>query len=192
MFEDIAKMEEEIKVFRQNVLASSQLVEGISSLVDETQKQQALMKQVSADYQNDIKSIANQTIDKIEKLELDTINKISTESTELQSEIAKRDIEAIGEIKATINERLSEAINQISEANKAYVDELETVDASVKAVQFELTEKYNQFSNRMDSVKVDEVQKTCSDLKKRMELKSTLVIIGIIVIISLEIARFFI
>ena len=240
MFEDISKMEEEVKVFRQNVLASSQLVEGISSLVEETQKQQALMKEVSTDYQNSIQSIADKTIEKIEKLETETIEKLSNDSAKLQMEIAdrdakaveelktrvseslseaisqisatnkayvdemseteasikaiqeeitRRDAEVISEMKAKVNENLSEAVNQIEKANKAYVDEMTNTDASIKAMQSELTEKYKQFSSRMDSVKIDEMQKTCSDLKKSVELKTTLAIVGVIVVIVLEIVQ---
>ena len=241
MFEDISKMEEEVKVFRQNVLASSQLVEGISSLVEETQKQQALMKEVSTDYQNSIQSIADKTIEKIEKLETETIEKLSNDSAKLQmeiadrdakavdelktrvsesiseaisqisatnkayvdemsktetsiktiqEEIARRDAEVISEMKAKVNENLSEAVNQIEKANKAYVDEMTNTDASIKAMQSELTEKYKQFSSRMDSVKIDEMQKTCAELKKKMEIKSTLTIVGVIVVIVLEIIQF--
>ena len=189
MFEDISKMEEEVKVFRQNVLASSQLVEGISSLVEETQKQQALMKEVSTDYQNSIQSIADNTIEKIEKLETETIEKISNDSAKLQMEIADRDVKAVDEIKTRVSESLSEAISQISATNKAYVDELTNTDASIKAMQSEFTEKYKQFSSRMDSVKIDEMQKTCSDLKKSVELKTTLAIVGVIVVIVLEIIQ---
>ena len=240
MFEDISKMEEEVKVFRQNVLASSQLVEGISSLVEETQKQQALMKEVSTDYQNSIQSIADKTIEKIEKLETETIEKLSNDSAKLQMEIAdrdakaveelktrvseslseaisqisatnkayvdemseteasikaiqeeitRRDAEVISEMKAKVNENLSEAVDQIAKTNKAYVDELTNTDASIKAMQSELTEKYKQFSSRMDSVKIDEMQKTCSDLKKSVELKTTLAIVGVIVVIVLEIVQ---
>lgn len=189
MFEDISKMEEEVKVFRQNVLASSQLVEGISSLVEETQKQQALMKEVSTDYQNSIQSIADNTIEKIEKLETETIEKISNDSAKLQMEIADRDVKAVDELKTRVSESLSEAINQISATNKAYVDELTNTDASIKAMQSEFTEKYKQFSSRMDSVKIDEMQKTCSDLKKSVELKTTLAIVGVIVVIVLEIVQ---
>lgn len=39
MFEDVAEMEREIETFRKNVVASSELVEGISQLTAETKKQ---------------------------------------------------------------------------------------------------------------------------------------------------------
>jgi hypothetical protein len=39
MFKDVAEMEREIETFRKNVVASSELVEGISQLTAETMKQ---------------------------------------------------------------------------------------------------------------------------------------------------------
>ena len=39
MFEDVAQMEKEIESFRKNMLASSELVEGIAQLITETKKQ---------------------------------------------------------------------------------------------------------------------------------------------------------
>ena len=39
MFEDVAQMEKEIETFRKNVVASSELVEGISKLTETTRQQ---------------------------------------------------------------------------------------------------------------------------------------------------------
>ena len=167
MFEDISKMEEEVQIFRQNILASSQLVEGISSLVEETQKQQELMKQVSTNYQNEIQNISNTTIAKIEKLEANTS----------------------GEIKSLVEKSLSDTVQQISEANNEYISELAKTDTSIKALQTDLSDKYVQFSNRMEQAQVDKLLTTCSEMKKSMEIRSTLAIVGVIVVIVLEVVQ---
>ncbi len=167
MFDDISKLEEEVKVFRQNILASSQLVEGIDNLVEDVQKQQELMKQVSNDYQNAMRSIADKTIENIERLESDSSR----------------------EIKGIVESETSNAVQQISNANQAYVNALANADASINAATADLSEKYKQFSDRMESVQFDEVLKTCSDLKKSIELKTNLAIVGIIIVIALEIIQ---
>lgn len=250
MFEDIEKMEQEINEFRQNILASTQLVEGISKLIEENRKQQALIQQVSADYQNSVKSITDNAIANIEKLEIETVESIKKESSETKAEIIRNDNENNNELKTLVNEsmsetakqisdsnkayvdelvrtdaslkavkeafsdkcneiinndnenikelktlmsdRLTEAANQIVDANKTYVDELAHTDASMKAMQNELTDKYTEFTKRMDNARVDEMLNTCTELKKSLELKTTLVVVGVVLLIILEVAQFFI
>ena len=170
MFEDINKMEEEIKEFRQNVLASSQLVEGINNLVTETQNQQALMRQVSSDYQNTIQGITDGAIGRIEQMESDSI----------------------AEMKLMVSKNISDAATQISVANKEYIDELNKADELIKSMQADLSDKYNQYSDRMEGVNLQELEKTCSELKKSLELKTTIAIAGVIVVIVLEIVQPFI
>ena len=170
MFEDISKMEEEIKVFRQNILASSQLVESLNSIVRESQNQQSLMRQVSTDYQNEIKSISNTTIETIENMESKTIE----------------------EMKSMVNESLSMTVQHLSQTNQFYIDEMNKTDASIKEMQINMSDKYSQFLRRMENINIDELTKTCSELKKNLELRTTLAIIGVIVVIVLEIILLFV
>ena len=239
MFEDIEKMEQEIKDFRQNILASSQLVDGMSSIVKESQAQQALMRQVSTEYQSAIKSITEGTIQKIESLEASSITEMkamieacmtdaiqqisvankayideldnSNASVKLvhaelsKSQIAMQTVfeqtinriegletENTKQIKSIVETALSEAEKRIYEANKPYIDELAKTDASMKALQTDLTEKYSQFSTQIENARTDELIKTCSDMRKSLELKTTLTIIGVIVVIVLEIVQIFV
>ena len=169
MFEDINEMEKEIKKFRENVLASSQLIEGMNLLIEESRNQQALMQQVSTDYQETIKEIAEHTIAKIEKLE--------TKNTQ--------------KIKNSVESELSEAVLQITETNQTYIDALTNTDAWISAIRNDLSDKYAQFSSKMERVRIDKLIKTCTDLKKSMELKSNFIIFLVLAILVLEIVKIF-
>ncbi len=169
MFEDINEMEKEIKRFRENVLASSQLIEGMNLLIKESRNQQALMQRVSSDYQDTIKEISEHTIAKIEKLETKNAQKI----------------------KNTVESELSEAVLQITETNQTYIDALGNTDAWINAIRNDLSDKYDQFSSKMESVRVDKLIKTCTDLKKSMELKSNFIIFLVLAILVLEIVKIF-
>ena len=192
MFDDIEKMEQEINEFRQNILASTQLVDGISKLIEENRKQQALIQQVSTDYQNSVKIITDNAIANIGKMETDTVESIKKEFSETKTEIIRNDNENINELKTLVNESLSETAKQISDSNKAYVDELARAEASMKTMQDDLTDKYTEFTKRMDNARVDEMLNTCTELKKSLELKTTLVIVGVVLLIILEAVQFII
>ena len=91
-----------------------------------------------------------------------------------------------------VSKNISDAATQISVANKEYIDELNKADELIKSMQADLSDKYNQYSDRMEGVNLQELEKTCSELKKSLELKTTIAIAGVIVVIVLEIVQLFI
>ena len=139
MFEDITQMEKEIETFRKNILASSELVDGIAHLTDATKKQKDSFEASSGDLLKKMDSFVKQ-IKSDHKTALQTLSSenkdaIQTLQKNMTAEQADR-IKELEDIKKELLEQqaaFAERIKQTEKALEDYQEKLVTTADQIKA-----------------------------------------------------------
>ncbi len=160
MFEDITQMEKEIETFRRNVVASAELVDGITQLTDATKKQKdsfeasssALLKkvdscieQIKSDQEAALHTLSGENKDAIQTLQqnmaaeqtdrIKELENIKKDLIELQAAFTER-IRQTEKALTDYQEKLGETADQIKADHDTSLHILsERVSASVSKLQ---------------------------------------------------------
>ena len=204
MFEDITQMEKEIETFRKNIVASSELVKGITDLTEATKQQRdsftvssdtlvkkldACILQFKADHDESLQKLKNIDAAAIEELQ----QSITTDMQEWISNLEK--VKAAIEfceasatqksdeqIKAFTNEGgrlIYEMQTTISLQQTAYSEKLYQMEEIIRGYQAEVESKYKSFVQQLESTDVDQIFKEVQDLKKSIQTKFVLLLTGV-------------
>lgn len=204
MFEDITQMEKEIETFRNNIIASSELVEGIADLTEATKLQkdslenstQSLInkldeciKQFKVDHNESLQTLSSNNSAEIEKMQ-------QTITADMQKWIASIEVikEAIKsnedstikkndeQIKSFVSESeriIEDMKSAISALQDTYIDSFKQAELAIQSYQSDAESKYNSFVQRMETTNVDQIFKEVQDLKKSMQTKFIIEMVGI-------------
>jgi len=126
--------------------------------------------------------------DSIEKKNETLLNSIKQCTEDLKSSSNK----VIAQLKTDNANIIDEAVKSINAEQKAYLEKLEATDKSIQKCEAELSSKYNEFLIKLQSTNIDQIFKTCQDLKKSVNTKLTLLSVGIGISIALMIVSFFV
>ena len=153
MFDDIEALEKEVEGFRTNILASQELISGIDRMI-------AAQKEQSVEYSKSYQEV-------LEKLR-ETTEKQKADAETLLSEITKK------------NESFaSDAVTQLTTAQKDYIERMDQVEKTIKESEEELTSKYQQFVAKLESTNIDQIFSSVQELKKSLSTKLTLLLSGV-------------
>ena len=166
MFEDVAEMEREIETFRKNVVASSELIEGISRLTAETKKQKesfsastaellkkldACVEQFKTDYESALHALKDSNNAEIKALQ-------ENMSAEHQARIA--DLE---KIEAALQKNLTDATAQSEAQVKALSETSEAI-----------TNAFHQDTEKLQSLSLEQIRQLNTDCERIIsEMKSS-------------------
>lgn len=204
MFEDITQMEKEIETFRNNIIASSELVEGIANLTEAAKSQKdsldnstrslinkldECIRQFKADHDESLQTLSSNNSAEIEKLQQTIaadmqkwisgieVIKEAIKSNE-ETTIKKNDEQIQSFVSAT--ERIIEDMKStISALQDGYISSLKQAENAINTYQNDAENKYNSFVQRMESTNVDQIFKEVRDLKKSMHTKFIIEMVGI-------------
>ena len=204
MFEDVTAMEKEIEAFRKNVVASSELVEGISDLTAVTKQQQEDFSARSAELLDKMdKCIAQFKAD--HEAALTALSKENAETlTALQEKLAAEQTACVSETKVIQNaiekcaadseeksgvqiKKLSEEcdrlITQMQTAiqiqQDAYITELSKTSLAIKDYQASLEKSYEDFRKTLQDTTVEQILKEVRDFKKNVQAKFMILLGGV-------------
>lgn len=163
MFESIDELEKEVQDFRQNILASKQLINSINQLTTTTKKQQerlataaeALMKKLDAT-----------------PAAIKTDNSVLLD--ELKSCIAdfrKGNQELVSHLSTESEEHIKDSTASISAAYQEYTARAESVETALKNSEIELASKYSAFIETLESTNAD-LQKGNEDLVSHLSAEN--------------------
>jgi ethanolamine utilization cobalamin adenosyltransferase len=154
MFEDINEMEREIETFRKNVIASSELVEGISRLTAETKKQKEsfststeellhrlddCLTQFKSDHEAALRTLSNSNDATIKKLQKNL-------SSEQQARITELD-----RIQAEFKANQADAIEKAEIQQNAFINKLLETESVIKGCQLTTETKYAESISKLDA-----------------------------------------
>ena len=171
MFEDITQMEKEIETFRRNVVASAELVDGITQLTDATKKQKdsfeaassALLKkvdscieQIKSDQEAALHTLSGENKDAIQTLQ----QNMAAEQTDRIKELENIKKDLI-ELQAAFTER-------IRQTEKALTDCQEKLGATADQIKADHDTSLHILSERV-SASISELQTNmAADLEARV------------------------
>ena len=204
MFEDIAQMEKEIEEFRNNIVASSELIKGIEDLTEATKKQKeafdsssvalvkkldACIEQFKADHNSALQTLEDKNAATIDELKQAIATNMEDWLSHLES--AKASIESC---EATITKNSNEQIKNLSDEctriisemqsnfaaqQSAYLTKLEETDKTISSYQSAAEEKYKSFVQRLEATNVDQIFKEVQDLKRSIQTKFAILMAGV-------------
>lgn len=193
MFDNIEQLEKQVKSFQENILASSELLKGIDELIVALKAQQSSY-QVSASelltkmaaYSDGVKKSAEELSTDVAKtvqgIPFEVEKKNSLLINELRKcveELENATREAVQKLSSDNCSQIYEAVCKISEAQKAYVYKLVELDDSIKKSSSELSIRYQDFLKRLESTNVDQLFKTCQGMKKSIEKRLFVLMVGV-------------
>ncbi|MDO4472425.1 MAG: hypothetical protein Q4C17_04595 [Bacillota bacterium] len=204
MFEDVAQMEKEIETFRKNVVASSELVEGIAGLTEATRqhkesysaattellkKVDACIAAIKADYESALRTLSSNNDTAISNLQqnmaaeqqarMAELQQIKTALESCQAETTKKTDEQIRQLTSDCERLIAEMKTTLSAQQTAYAEKLQQTEEVIRGYQSEAEKKYNEFVNRLESTNVDQIFKEVQDLKQSIQTKFMILMGGI-------------
>lgn len=204
MFEDVTQMEKEIETFRKNVVASSQLVEGIAELTEATKKHKeaysaataellkkvdACIAEIKADHETALRTLSSNNDTAISALQqnmsaeqqarMAELQQIKVALENCQTETGKKTDEQIRQLTSECERLISEMKTTLSAQQTAYAEKLQQTEQVIRGYQSEAEKKYNEFVNRLESTNVDQIFKEVQDLKQSIQTKFMILMGGI-------------
>ncbi len=204
MFEDVAQMEKEIETFRRNVVASSELVEGISRLT-ETAKQQmesfsasaddiikkldSCINEIKADHLSALQTLSDNNSAAITGLQekasadlqakLSEIEKIRSSIESCRTETVKKADEQLRQLSEESERLITELTHELSAQQDAYSEKLQRTEQTINGYQTDAEIKYNEFIRRLETTNVDQMFKEVQDLKQSFKTRFLIIMGGI-------------
>lgn len=204
MFDDIAQMEKEIEIFRNNILASSELIKGITDLTEATKQQsdsfktssEALIKklddcitQIKADHDEALRNLENSNAAVVERLHqsitadmaewlaaLDNSKK-AIESCEAVT--AQKTDEQITRLSDECERLISEMQSSLTAQQESFLEKLNNTENVIRGYQSEAESKYNSFLEQLENTNVDQIFKEVQDLEKSIQTKFAILMAGV-------------
>lgn len=204
MFEDIAQMEKEIEAFRKNIVASSELVDGITDLTEAVKQQKdsfaassdaliekldACVLQFKADHDTSIYKLESSNTAAIEQMRqsistdmqdwLSQLEKVKTAIESCETATTQKTDEQIRQLSAEGERIISEMQTSLASQVSAYLEKLQQTEEAISKYQFEAESKYNSFVQQLESTNVDQIFKEVQDLKKSIQIKFAILMAGV-------------
>ena len=171
MFEDVAQMEKEIETFRKNVVASSELVEGIKELTEATRQHkesysaatEELLKKIDVcitkiktDHESALRTLSSNNDAAITALQKNAAAELTARMVELQ------------QIKTAL-ENLQTSYAERLQQNETVIKEYESkLDDSVEQIKNDHEAALKALSARVDSAMAEQHEKSAEDLAEKM------------------------
>lgn len=196
MFEDVAQMEKEIETFRKNVVASSQLVDGIAELTEATQRHKetysaatanllkkvdACVAEIKADHESALRTLTRKNDTAINTLQQNMSTEQQTRIAEMQqikdalvscqTEATKKADEQIRQLTSECERLISEMNTTLETQQTAHAEKLQQTEQLIHGYQSEAEKKYNEFVNRLDSTNVDQIFMEVQGLRQSIQTK---------------------
>ncbi len=171
MFEDVAQMEKEIETFRKNVVASSELVEGIKGLTEATRQHEEacsaatadLLKKIDAciveirrDHESALCTLSSNNDAAITALQKNIAAEVETRMSELQ------------QIKSALENLQTSYVERLQHTETTIREYESKLDDSVKQIKIDHEAALKVLSDRVDSAMVEQHEKSTKDLADKM------------------------
>ena len=217
MFESIEELEKEVQSFRENLLASNELITGIEKLTATTSEQQVKYVDSSKELLTKIDDTAALTLSSLiaeNEALIDTLSKkgyaLLEKINAVPVEIKAENVLMIDGLKNCISElqtNISKFVSQLSNDSKSHLNDsiasmnlvqqehiarLEAIEIAFSKGETELTTKYDMFMAKLESTNVDQLLKACQDIQKAVNMKFAILSVGLSVSVILLIVSFFI
>lgn len=151
MFESIEQLEQEIELFRQNILASATLLDSLDALVSAVRKQN-----------DDFKSASSKLISKMDSHASDmkqtsgeTLYQMATELDQCTIELREIVNQAVSRIDSNNKQSLKETIEQFRSSQQAYIKKLESINVTLETLRSSNEKISRAFSEKCDSTIVE-------------------------------------
>jgi hypothetical protein len=199
VFENIEQLEKQVEEFQQNILSSTEFLKGIENLTTIIKKQQI-------DFDTNSKELLKEMEENNKRLEESLSEHIAVEFEKL----GKNNETLVSNLKQSIKEyegkmskllddanrknvELSEkTILEIKDINQQYAEKLETESQLIKEMTGQLENKYELFVKKLESTNVDQLFVSFQDMKKSLETKMLIIIVGVVISIITVIFSIFI
>ena len=185
MFKDIEELEQEIKDFRKNILASKELLRAVEGVVEAVKKQNLDFATAAETLRQTIETHEARNKTLATHLTEDLAEECRKESSALV-QIAKN---AISDASEQQKKLIEDAVYRFSQTQAGYIDAMERAQAGLEKAKDEylarlthvednlvyterqLKANYTAFLERLEKTNVDQIFKTCQEMKKSLELK---------------------
>jgi hypothetical protein len=171
MFEDIAQMEKEIETFRKNVVASSELVEGIIQLTEATNQQKEAVAKATDSLGSEVESCVAQ----IKEDHATALRALNDENKSVISALQ----ENLSAEQASRLAELDRLKNELQKMQASYVEKLNQTDHAIQEYQRNAEIQYSDFVRRLQTTNVDQIFREVQELKQSMKAKFLLLMGGI-------------
>lgn len=212
MFDNIEQLEKQVQEFQENILASNKLLADIEALTSAVKNQQCGYEQASATLIQEIKGYVKNVTNESETLRgalSEDINcaiqgtktaviemkahteatfKAAVEQLSLEISILNTNTERfIGELKSADESAIDSVVKKLTTSQQSYIKQLEAAQSAIQEMNQTLNIKYHEFLQRLENINVDQLFKTCQDMKKSIEKKLFLLMggVGITAIIAI-------
>lgn len=211
MFDDIKQLEKEVQEFRDNILASKELVSSLDRIVAATQAQQEEFAKASAALLDQMKALPADIDKRSASAMADIQERIEAQqgNFEKKSQALVKQIEAIpsdldqrnSAVMASIEKRISEQQDGFEKSSQTLVNQMRAIPADLDQrntaaigsalkrmdeLERDLTSKYADFIAKLEASNMDKIFTMCEDIKKTVNSKLTILLggVGLSIILS--------
>ena len=190
MFNDIEQLENEIREFRKNILASNEMInvldnaaESIKAIDANLQKYAQDLSKQSSDNLESMVTQYKDALDGYRRITEKTAQDISSDNQMLidNAIIAFRN-EQENSLKAL--QDITVAFKEATQAQNNYIDES---IVAVNEAQNNLNTKYEGFIHKLDTISIEQILNECQETKKTINTKFAILLggVGVAIIVSI-------
>ena len=204
MFEDIAQMEKEIEEFRNNILASSELIKGITELTEATKQQrasfqassEALVKQLDAcitqfkiNHNDALQALGSSNAVAMENLHqsittdmkgwIAALESIKTAIESCEAAANQKTDEQVKRFSDESDRILSEMQSSLATQQASFLEKLNETENVIRGYQSEAEKKYNSFLQQLENTNANQIFREVQELKKSMQVKFAVLMAGV-------------
>lgn len=182
MFNDIEQLENEIREFRKNILASNEMITVLENAVKSITAMDASLEKyaqnLSKQSSDNLESMVAQYRDALNNYRQLTEKAIQDITSGNQTLIDNAIIAFRDEQKKSLEElqSITAAFEEASEAQRKSVDESIT---TVSEAQKNLDAKYEDFIHKLDTINMEQILKVCQEMKKSIDTKFAILLGGV-------------
>lgn len=198
MFEDIGALEKEINDFRQNILASNDLIRrldevvaGIKSQTKSFESSSNVLQNIIEEQTTSLKQVAKdqnemllRTAEALPVTMREEMDKFRHDLSNLVTEQMERMIQS-NQI------QIEYSVQEISEKQKAFSDLVDRTDLKIKKRQDTLDEKYETLLKKLESANLEEAIKLSKKIIKSINVKFSILLTAVGAAISLMLYTLF-
>lgn len=185
MLSNFEELEQDIEKFKNNVMASSELIERLNDVTDVIKKQTITVNQQTEAVNKVIISVP----EKVEKISTESTEKIVAKNNEIQAILEKLPIEvkeSLEQYKIAVTEAneayLKECSDTLERKQQEYISQLEKTKTELENCKVQIDSTYKGFLQKMQETDLCGIKKSVIDMKQDVS-KRINILIGITAIV---------
>lgn len=208
MFDNIEELEREVQKFRENILASSELVVSFESMMTQMKAQTKAFEAASSNLQDCVKAHTEEVQKQIDQMSASIEQRMTAQSEgfasatqKLETVVGQKTEEfgaradstlaaQVDKLTAANQTQICVALDMMEKTNREFAAKCEEASKSFVAVQEDLNARYEQVLTKLDAANASEAVRLSKAIINSLNVKFAILLIGVVASVTLAVLAY--